>query len=51
MIQEIDKEASKLANEHIEWFLTLIQPLLFAHFVHGYKHGKENKEAEDKIDV
>ena len=40
---EIDEEASQLANEHIEWFISMLRPLLFSHFVHGYKHGVESK--------
>ena len=39
MMQTVDDDASKLANEHIEWFLSTLRPLLFSHFIHGYKHG------------
>lgn len=31
----------KLAEEHVDWFLETIRPLLITHFEHGYKHGKE----------
>jgi len=41
MDQIIDDEGTKLANEHIEWFLSTLRPLLFSHFVHGFKHGQE----------
>ena len=32
-------EAIQLAENHVNWFLDLIRPLLISHFVHGYKHG------------
>jgi hypothetical protein len=31
----------ELAENHVDWFLELIRPLLISHFVHGYKHGQE----------
>ena len=34
----------QLAEDHVDWLLELIRPLLIAQFVHGYKHGK--KEAK-----
>jgi len=34
-----DDEVTKLANAHIEWFLSTLRPLLFSHFIHGFKHG------------
>ena len=42
MLQETDKVASGLANEHIEWFLSTLRPLLHSHFTHGFKHGQDN---------
>lgn len=42
MHQVIDDEVTKLANEHINWFLETLRPLLFSHFVHGFKHGQES---------
>lgn len=44
MYRVIEDEATDIANEHIEWFIALLRPLLFSYFVHGYKHGKEKKE-------
>lgn len=32
----------RLAEQHVEWFLRTIRPLLIDHFIHGYKHGKED---------
>ena len=50
MYQVIDDEATKLANEHIEWFLSLLRPLLFSHFVHGFKHGVESVDMDGPDD-
>ena len=35
-----------LATNHVDWFLTLIRPLLISHFVHGVKHGREQIDKE-----
>ena len=35
-----------LAEDHVDWFLNMIRPLLISYFEHGYKHGKE--EASDE---
>jgi len=34
----------RLATLHVEWFLSAIKPLLIDHFVHGYKHGWEDRK-------
>ncbi len=31
-----------LAEAHVDWFLKTIRPLLITHFVHGFKHGKDD---------
>ena len=49
MYQVIDDEASKLANEHIEWFLSMLRPLLFSHFIHGFKHGCKAKDETEQV--
>jgi len=38
-----DHKSHVLAEQHVEWFLKAIKPLLIDHFVHGYKHGLESK--------
>ena len=35
--------AEKLAKDHVDWFLRAVGPLLIMNFIHGYKHGKEDK--------
>ena len=35
--------AEKLAKDHVDWFLDAVRPLLIMNFIHGYKHGKEDK--------
>ena len=36
-------KGEKLADEHVEWFLKTLRPLLKTHMVHGYKHGLESQ--------
>jgi hypothetical protein len=38
------EEGRKLAEDHVDWFLEILRPLLIEHFVHGYKHGRKDKE-------
>ncbi len=42
----MSKEATKLAEEHVDWFLRAIRPILIDFMVHGYKHGKEDAISE-----
>ena len=42
MYSIINDESTRLANAHIEWFLSTLRPLLFSHFVYGFKHGSES---------
>jgi hypothetical protein len=37
-----------LAENHVDWFLGIIRPLLISHFVHGYKHGQENPTVNEE---
>lgn len=34
----------KLAEEHVDWFLETIRPLLIEFMTHGYKHGTKDKK-------
>ena len=36
--------ASLMAEEHVDWFLQIVRPMLISYFEHGYKHGKESKD-------
>ena len=44
MITEYGKQ---LAEEHVDWWLASVRPLLIANFIHGFKHGQ--KEAWDEV--
>jgi hypothetical protein len=33
-----------LAEEHVDWFLKIVRPMLISYFEHGYKHGEESKD-------
>lgn len=35
---------ASLAEEHVDWFLGIVRPMLISYFEHGYKHGKESKD-------
>lgn len=35
------KVAENIAKEHVDWFLTMLRPLLLDHMIHGFKHGAE----------
>ena len=37
------KNELDMAEKHVDWFLKTIRPLLIEHFIHGWKHGKEDK--------
>ena len=39
-------EIQQLAEDHVEWFLRAIKPLLIDHMVHGYKHGFDDANQE-----
>ena len=39
---KLNQEGSKeLAEDHVDWFLKAIRPLLIDNFNHGFKHGVE----------
>lgn len=38
---ESQKVAEVLAQQHVDWFLAILRPLLLQHMVHGFKHGVE----------
>ena len=37
-------EAEKLAEDHAEWFVKTVKPLLKEFFMHGYKHAKKEEK-------
>jgi len=37
------KTPMQLAEEHTDWFLAMVRPLLIAWMIHGYKHGRKDK--------
>lgn len=41
--------AERKAEQHVEWFLTIIKPLLTEFMVHGFKHGQKFEQECQKI--
>ena len=45
-----DTEIGQLAEEHVEWLITFIVPIIRKvgtdEFVHGYKHGRDDAKKE-----
>ena len=37
-----DTNERGMAEAHVDWYLESIRALLIDHFVHGYKHGRED---------
>ena len=35
-------DSREMAEEHVNWFLDIIKPIIIEHMVHGYKHGYED---------
>jgi len=45
----IDCEAvDECAKAHVDWLLEIMRPLLITEFVHGYKHGYEEKGKDNE---
>ncbi len=43
------QEIAKItAEQHVDWFLEILKPLLVNHMVHGFKHGQEFAELMEK---
>lgn len=38
---DCEKVSKELAENHVEWFIGMIKPLLIEHMIHGFKHGIE----------
>jgi hypothetical protein len=38
-----EEKTRKLAEDHVDWFLKTIRPLLIEQFLHGYKHGRNDE--------
>jgi hypothetical protein len=46
-----DKEkADKLAQEHWQWFQNVVGHIAKDFFIHGYKHGAQEREKDGKTD-
>lgn len=47
----IDKDkVRKTAEDHVDWFLKTVRPLMVTEFEHGYKHGWEDAKAEEEVE-
>lgn len=49
--ETVSKADIEEAERHVEWFLTMIRPLLISFSVHFKKHGREEAEKEKKREV
>lgn len=36
------RDSEHMAEEHVDWFLKIIRPILIEHMMHGYKHGYQD---------
>ena len=45
-MDDVARRGKKLADEHVEWFLKTIGPLLKDHMAHGYKHGRADGDED-----
>ena len=48
MNQEDKDKATKLGNEHWEWFQKVVGHVAIDFFIHGYKHGADDTRKEIK---
>ena len=39
-----EEEVKKLAEDHVDWYIKSVRPLLIDNFIHGFKHGKRQKK-------
>lgn len=39
-----DEKLRKMAERHVDWYLSAMRPQLIDHFIHGFKHGEENEK-------
>ena len=37
-------EKVRLAQDHVDWLLETLRPLMVEEFLHGYKHGEKDVE-------
>jgi len=42
-----DKKGRTLAEDHVDWFVNIIRPLLVSWFEHGFKHGTEYRDEKE----
>jgi hypothetical protein len=38
------KQEQELAEQHVDWLLEILRPLMITEFLHGFKHGVESVE-------
>jgi hypothetical protein len=37
------KSVRKEAEQHVDWLLKTMRPLLIEEFIHGHKHGRQGR--------
>ena len=53
-MKNTDTEIRQLAEEHVEWLIAFIVPIIrrvgIEEFIHGYKHGRDDTKKENDND-
>ena len=42
--KEQQDRAKQLAENHVDWLIDIIRPLLMTEFIHGFRHGFEQSD-------
>ena len=42
--EEQKKKSIKLAENHVDWILAILRPLMIEEFKHGFRHGFEEND-------
>lgn len=49
--QKVKDKIGELAEDHVDWLLDLIRPLLLTEFEHGAAHGYEIRRIEEAREI
>jgi len=48
-IREGERLCPNIAKDHVDWFLSLVRPLMISQFIHGFKHGQQFEQAMERV--
>lgn len=48
-IEEGERVCPHIAEQHVDWFLSLVRPLMITQFIHGFKHGQQFEQGMERI--